>query len=120
MCHVALGSYAESLNLLRMVLDDDDDGPHVQHQHQHGRQGGRGIPIDLVKVIGEYQAFVQQVLRVQQAASSSNADASTSAGEEGQAESMDIETVDTEADDTDGKAAGTTDEDDLPMPASAA
>jgi len=122
LCHVALGSYAESLNLLRMVLDDDDDGPYIHHHphNGHGRRGGGGIPIDLVKVIGEYQAFVQQVLRVQQAASSSNADASTSAGEEGQAESMDIETVDTEADDTDGKAAGTTDEDDLPMPASAA
>ena len=128
LCHVALGSYAESLNLLRMVLDDDDDdddGPHVQHQqrqHQHGRQGGSGIPIDLVEVIEEYQAFVQQVLRVQRAASSSNAAVtSTTAAEEG-AERMDVDAAEAEAeaDGIDVKATATTDEDGPPLPASAA
>ena len=113
LCHVALGSYAESLNLLRMVLDDD--GP---YQHQQWRGGG--IPIDLVKVITEYQAFVQLVLRVQQRAASSNAAAASATAEEG-AESMDIETVDDEAEGTDFKAtAATADEDGLPLPASAA
>ena len=125
LCHVALGSYAESLNLLRMVLDDDDDGPYVQHQHPHRghyRRGGGGIPIDLVKVIEEYQAFVRQVLRVQRAASSSNAAAastSTSAAEEG-AERMDVDAVEAEADGIDVEATATTDEDGPSLPASAA
>ena len=121
LCHVALGSYAESLTLLRMVLDDEDDGPHKHRQHQHGRRGGSGIPIDLVKVIEEYQAFVQQVRQVQRAASSSNAAATstTIAAEEG-AESMDIDAAEAEADGIDVKATATTDEDDPPLPASAA
>lgn len=124
LCHVALGSYAESLNLLRMVLDDDNDGPYGQHkhyQHQHGRRGGGGIPIDLVKVIEAYQAFVRQVLQVQRAASSSNAAApSTSSAEEGQAESMDIDAAEAEADGIDVKATATTDEDGPALPATAA
>ena len=128
LCHVALGSYAESLNLLRMVLDDDNDGPYDQHQHQrhsphhgHGRQGGSGIPIELVKVIEEYQAFVRQVLQVQRAASSSNAAApSTTSAEEGQAESMDIDAAEAGADGIDVKATATTDEDGPALPASAA
>ena len=126
LCHVALGSYVESLTLLRMVLDDDDDdGPHVQHQHrqhQHGRRGGSGIPIDLVKVIEEYQAFVQQVLQVQRAAAASNAAAtSTTTAEEG-AERMDVDAAEAEAeaDGIDVKATATTDEDGPPLPASAA
>ena len=125
LCHVALGSYAESLNLLRMVLDDEDDDPYVHHlypHHGHGRRSGSGIPIDLVKVIEEYQAFVQQVLRVQRAASSSSAAAastSTTAAEEG-AERMDVDAAEAEADGIDLKATAATDEDGPPLLASAA
>ena len=117
LCHVALGSYAESLNLLRMVLDDDSP-------HPNGQRGG--IPIDLVKVISEYQEFVQQVLQVQQqaATSSSNAAAAspdTNTEDEVGAESMDVDDApDVQDEDINHKNAATTDEDGLPLLASAA
>ena len=52
LCHVALGSYPESLNLLRMVREDGDKDPRY----------GRSRPTRLGDIMDQYQRFVEDVI----------------------------------------------------------
>mmetsp|Transcript_32922 Transcript_32922/g.97155 ORF Transcript_32922/g.97155 Transcript_32922/m.97155 type:complete len:443 (-) Transcript_32922:79-1407(-) len=97
LCHVALGSYAESLNLLQMVIDDDQSN--INTNTSLG-----GLPLELDEIIRTYRQFVRGVLQVQQTSANATTTTSTTTttgvslspttatAEEGP-ESMDIDTA---------------------------
>jgi len=97
LCHVALGSYAESLNLLQMVIDDDQSN--INTNTSLG-----GLPLELDEIIRTYRQFVRGVLQVQQTSANATSTTTTTTttgvslspttatAEEGP-ESMDIDTA---------------------------
>lgn len=105
LCHMALGSYPESLNLLRMVREDGDKDPRY----------GRCRPTGLGDIMDQYQRFVEDVI----AANNGVQPLQSNSSSHETMDMMDIENEEKEEEEGDGKSA-THGDGDVGLPAASA
>ena len=105
LCHVALGSYPESLNLLRMVREDGDKDP----------QYGRYRPTQLADIMDQYQRFVEDVIVANNGVQPSKSQSCLNSSSDETMDMMDVENEEEE----EGKSA-THGDGDVRLPAASA
>ena len=107
LCHVALGSYPESLNLLRMVREDGDKDPRY----------GRCRPTQLADIMDQYQRFVEDVIVANNGVPPSQLQScSTSSSDE----TMDMMDMENEEEEDQGGKSATHGDGDVRLPAASA